>query len=132
MPADVMIQCEGLTKRFGHFTAVDHVSFQITKGSIFGFLGPNGSGKSTVIRLLCGLLQPSDGQARIAGLDVASDLDRIKALIGYMSQKFSLYDELTAHENLRFYGRLYGLRGAALNKRLDELVALTHLEPYLD
>jgi ABC-type multidrug transport system ATPase subunit len=131
MPGNVMIECEGLTKRFGHFTAVDHVSFQIEKGSIFGFLGPNGSGKSTVIRLLCGLLQPSDGQARIGGLDVARELDQIKTLIGYMSQKFSLYDELTAHENLNFYGRLYSLRGAALKQRYDQLVTLTHLEPYL-
>ena len=128
MTGEVMIECEGLTKRFGHFTAVDHVSFKVTKGSIFGFLGPNGSGKSTVIRLLCGLLQPSDGQARIAGLDVARELERIKVLIGYMSQKFSL----TAHENLRFYGRLYGLRGAALKQRYDQLVTLTHLEPYLE
>jgi len=126
-----MIECERLTKRFGTFTAVDHVSFKIGKGSIFGFLGPNGSGKSTVIRLLCGLLQPSDGQARIAGLDVVRELDQIKSLIGYMSQKFSLYDELTAHENLTFYARLYGLRGAALKQRYDQLVGLTHLEPYL-
>src|SRR5512137_2470789 len=126
-----MIECEGLTKRFGHFTAVDHVSFKIEKGSIFGFLGPNGSGKSTVIRLLCGLLQPSDGRARIAGLDVARQLEEIKSLIGYMSQKFSLYDELSAHENLNFYGRLYGLRGTALRQRYDQLVSLTHLEPYL-
>ncbi|MCX6928423.1 MAG: ABC transporter ATP-binding protein [Verrucomicrobia bacterium] len=132
MTGDHMIECEGLTKRFGHFTAVDHVSFQVAKGSIFGFLGPNGSGKSTVIRLLCGLLQPSDGRARIAGLDVARELEQIKSLIGYMSQKFSLYDELTAHENLSFYGRLYGLRGAALKQRYDQLIALTHLEPYLD
>ena len=85
-----------------------------------------------MIRLLCGLLQPSDGQARIAGLDVARELEQIKSLIGYMSQKFSLYDELTTHENLRFYGRLYGLRGAALKQRYDQLVALTHLEPYLE
>ena len=79
-----MIECDGLTKRFGHFTAVDHVTFRVERGSIFGFLGPNGSGKSTVIRLLCGLLQPSDGQARVGGLDVARDLDQIKTLIGYM------------------------------------------------
>jgi ABC-type multidrug transport system ATPase subunit len=131
MPAETMIQCEGLTKRFGHFTAVDHVSFSVAKGSIFGFLGPNGSGKSTVIRMLCGLLEPSDGQGRIAGFDVARETDRIKSLIGYMSQKFSLYDELTVHENLTFYSRLYGLRGAALAKRREELIALTHLEPYL-
>ena len=132
MASTEMITCENLTKRFGHFTAVDHVSFSIGKGSIFGFLGPNGSGKSTVIRMLCGLLQPSEGSARIAGIDVTRQSDEIKSLIGYMSQKFSLYDELTAHENLNFYGRLYGLRGAVLKKRYDELVALTHLEPYLN
>jgi ABC-type multidrug transport system ATPase subunit len=131
MAAEVMIECEGLTRRFGHFTAVDHVSFKIAKGSIFGFLGPNGSGKSTVIRMLCGLLEPSDGKGRIAGFDVARQTDHIKSLIGYMSQKFSLYDELTAYENLQFYGRLYGLSGAALAKRRDELTALTHIEPYL-
>ena len=132
MPAEAMIECEGLTKRFGHFTAVDHVSFKINKGSIFGFLGPNGSGKSTVIRMLCGLLEPSDGRARIAGFDVAAQTEEIKGIIGYMSQKFSLYDELTAYENLQFYGRLYGLRGADLTERRDELVALAHLEPYLN
>src|SRR5690349_23932247 len=132
MPAETMIECEGLTRRFGHFTAVDHVSFKIAKGSIFGFLGPNGSGKSTVIRMLCGLLEPSDGSARIAGFDVAEQTDEIKNLIGYMSQKFSLYDELTVYENLMFYGRLYGLRRAELTKRRDELVALTHIEPYLE
>src|SRR3954470_13986290 len=132
MPPETMIECEGLTKRFGHFTAVDHVSLKVAKGSIFGFLGPNGSGKSTVIRMLCGLLEPTEGAARIGGFDVAKQNDEIKNLIGYMSQKFSLYDELTAHENLKFYGRLYGLSGEALAKRHDELIALTHLEPYLN
>src|SRR5437667_7293256 len=131
MPAETMIECDKLTKRFGQVTAVDHVSFKVEKSSIFGFLGPNGSGKSTVIRMLCGLLEPSDGTGRITGLDVVRELDQIKSLIGYMSQKFSLYDELTVHENLMFYGRLYGLRGPALGKRRDELVALTHIEPYL-
>ncbi len=128
---DAMIECENLTKRFGHFTAVDGVSFSVAKGSIFGFLGPNGSGKSTVIRMLCGLLEPSEGRATIAGYDVARQTEHIKSLIGYMSQKFSLYDELTAHENITFYSRLYGLRGAALAQRRDELITLTHLEPYL-
>jgi len=127
-----MIECEGLTKRFGNFTAVEHVSFKVAKGSIFGFLGPNGSGKSTVIRMLCGLLDPTEGRATIAGLDVARQTDQIKNLIGYMSQKFSLYDELTVYENLMFYGRLYGLRSAGLVKRRDELVALTHIEPYME
>ena len=132
MPAESMIDCEHLTKRFGHFTAVDDVSFKVSKGSIFGFLGPNGSGKSTVMRMLCGLLEPSGGRATIAGFDVARQTDEIKSLIGYMSQKFSLYDELTVHENLVFYCRLYGLSGANLARRREELIALTHLEPYLD
>ena len=126
-----MIQADGLTKRFGAFTAVDHVSFKVAKGSIFGFLGPNGSGKSTVIRMLCGLLEPSDGRALIGGRDVATESDAIKSMIGYMSQKFSLYDELTVNENLIFSGKLYGLNGSALKKRRDELIAITHLEPYL-
>jgi len=127
-----MIECEGLTKRFGTFTAVDHVSFKVGKGSIFGFLGPNGSGKSTVIRMLCGILEPSAGTARIDGHDVARDTESIKDIIGYMSQKFSLYDELTVDENLIFSGKLYGLRGRDLTKRRDELIAITHLEPYIN
>ena len=126
-----MIECDGLTKRFGTFTAVDHVSFTVGKGSIFGFLGPNGSGKSTVIRMLCGILEPSEGSATIGGHDVVRDTDSIKDMIGYMSQKFSLYDELTVDENLIFSGKLYGLNGHALNQRRDELIATTHLEPYL-
>jgi len=128
---EVMIECEGLTKRFGTFTAVDHVSFGVGKGSIFGFLGPNGSGKSTVIRMLCGILEPTDGNARIGGHDVVKDPDPIKDMIGYMSQKFSLYDELTVDENLIFSGKLYGLSGRPLTQRRDELIAITHLEPYI-
>src|SRR4051812_43136335 len=131
MPAEIMIECENLTRRFGHFTAVDHVTPRIERGTTFGFLGRNGSGKSTVIRMLCGLLEPTEGSARIAGFDAAKQTEEIKTLIGYMSQKFSLYDELTVFENLQFYGRLYGLTGAALTQRRDELVALTHIEPYL-
>ena len=132
MSADAMIECEALTKRFGNFTAVHHVSFTVGKGSIFGFLGPNGSGKSTVIRMLCGILEPSEGTARIDGHDVVRDTESIKDLIGYMSQKFSLYDELTVNENLIFAGKLYGLNGRALEKRRDEMIAITHLEPYID
>ena len=127
-----MIECEGLTKRFGNFTAVDHVSFSVERGSIFGFLGPNGSGKSTVIRMLCGILEATEGSAKIGGRDVAGESDAIKEMIGYMSQKFSLYDELTVHENLTFSGKLYALGGRDLKQRRDELIALTHLEPYLD
>src|SRR3954463_14567294 len=129
---DAMIEIEGLTKRFGAFTAVDHVTFSVGKGSIFGFLGPNGSGKSTVIRMLCGILEPTEGTARIGGHDVVKDTESIKGMIGYMSQKFSLYDELTANENLIFSGKLYGLSGRALSQRRDELVAIPHLQPYLD
>lgn len=127
-----MIECEGLTKRFGNFTAVDHVTFTVGKGSIFGFLGPNGSGKSTVIRMLCGILEPSEGTARIDGHDVVHDTDSIKSIIGYMSQKFSLYDELTVNENLIFAGKLYGLSGRELEKRRDEMIGITHLDPYLN
>ena len=129
---EAMIECDGLTKRFGTFTAVDHVSFNVGKGSIFGFLGPNGSGKSTVIRMLCGILEPSEGTARIDGHDVARDTESIKEIIGYMSQKFSLYDELTVDENLIFSGKLYGLHGRDLAKRRDALIAITHLEPYIN
>jgi ABC-type multidrug transport system ATPase subunit len=131
MASESMIECQNLTKRFGSFTAVDRVSLSVAKGSIFGFLGPNGSGKSTVIRMLCGILEPTDGSARVAGVDVVEEADRLKGAVGYMSQKFSLYDELTTMENLTFYSRLYGLKGPALKQRIGELVALTHLEPYL-
>jgi ABC-type multidrug transport system ATPase subunit len=127
-----MIECEGLTKRFGNFTAVDHVTLSVAKGSIFGFLGPNGSGKSTVIRMLCGILEPSEGTARIGGYDVVRETESIKDMIGYMSQKFSLYDELTVDENLIFAGKLYGLHGRDLTQRRDEMVAITHLDPYIN
>src|SRR6266567_7271056 len=127
-----MIEVDRLTKRFGAFTAVDHVSFSVAKGSIFGFLGPNGSGKSTVIRMLCGILEPSDGTARIGGHDIIRKGEEIKEMIGYMSQKFSLYDELTVNENLIFAGKLYGLNGRDLEKRRDEMIAITHLEPYIN
>ncbi len=130
--SDAMIECEGLTKRFGTFAAVDHVSFSVGKGSIFGFLGPNGSGKSTVIRMLCGILEPTEGTARVGGHDIIREGEEIKDMIGYMSQKFSLYDELTTNENLTFSGKLYGLNGRALTQRRDELIALTHLEPYVN
>src|SRR6058998_1659483 len=126
-----MIEVDRLTKRFGAFTAVDRVSFAVAKGSIFGFLGPNGSGKSTVIRMLCGILEATEGSATVAGVDVVNAAEQLKGKVGYMSQKFSLYDELTVTENLTFYGRLYGLNGHELRQRRDELVALTHLEPYL-
>jgi len=129
---EMMIEVDGLTKRFGTFTAVDHVSFNVGKGSIFGFLGPNGSGKSTVIRMLCGIFEPTGGSARIGGHDVVHDLEPIKEMIGYMSQQFSLYDELTVNENLIFSGKLYGLHGRQLNQRRDEMIETTHLAPYIN
>src|SRR5256884_4865770 len=128
---EAMIEVDRLTKRFGTFTAVDHISFSLGKGSIFGFLGPNGSGKTTVIRMLCGILEPTQGTAGIGGHDIVRDLEPIKEMIGYMSQKFSLYDELTVNENLIFAGKLYGLSGRELNQRRDEMIATTHLEPYI-
>jgi len=106
-----------LTKRFGAFTAVDEVSLAVEEGEIFGFLGSNGAGKSTAIRMLCGLLAPTSGEARVLGLDVGREPERVKARIGYMSQRFSLYDDLTVRQNLRFFGGVYGLRGEALARR---------------
>ena len=102
------IRTENLTRRFGSFTAVDGVNLEIEEGDIFGFLGPNGSGKSTVIRMLCGLLLPTEGSAEVLGNDVVRDSEAVKTSIGYMSQQFSLYPDLTVMENLTFYARIYG------------------------
>ena len=103
------IEVESLTKRFGDFAAVDGVSFEVAAGQIFGILGPNGSGKTTTIRMLCGLLAPTEGTASVGGIDIAREPERVKAIIGYMSQAFGLYRDLTVEENLRFYGGVYGL-----------------------
>jgi ABC-2 type transport system ATP-binding protein len=107
---------------------VDHVSFSVTKGSIFGFLGPNGSGKSTVIRMLCGLLEPSDGRAIVAGFDAARQTEEIKHFIGYMSQKFSLYDDLKVEENIEFFGGVYGVSPDKLAERRDYVLKMADLE----
>ncbi len=108
MPPDsYAVEAESLVKAFGDFVAVDHISFQVKTGQVFGFLGPNGSGKSTTIRMLCGILMPSSGKATVSGYDVTREPERIKEKIGYMSQKFSLYDDLRVRENIRFYGGLY-------------------------
>ena len=125
------ISARGLTRRFGSFTAVDDVSFDIARGAIFGFLGPNGSGKSTVIRMLCGLLRPSEGTATLDSIDVTRHPEKVKRRIGYMSQKFSLYEDLTVDENLLFFGRIYGLRGQTLRTRRDELIELVGLHPFI-
>jgi ABC-2 type transport system ATP-binding protein len=116
-----------LVKRFGSFTAVDHVSFETRPGEVFGFLGPNGSGKSTTIRILCGLLHPTSGSASVAGLDVVRDSEQIRRNIGYMSQKFSLYNDLTVLENLRFYGGLYDVVGAELDERIQWALTMAGL-----
>ncbi len=128
--AEPLVQVRNLTRRFGTFTAVDEVSFELPRGQVFGFLGPNGSGKSTTIRILTGLLTPSGGSVTgFGGLDVTRDTERWKRRIGYMSQKFSLYGDLTVHENLQFFGRVYGLRGTALAERIASLVERLGLGP---
>src|SRR5512147_190954 len=113
------IEVKDLTKKFGKFTAVDKVSFNVKKGEVFGFLGPNGAGKSTTIRMLCGILQPSSGRARVGGLDIVTQTDAVKSRIGYMSQKFSLYEDLTVEENLTFFAGIYGVRGAQRTARIE-------------
>jgi ABC-2 type transport system ATP-binding protein len=121
------IEVQGLTKRFGDFTAVDHVSFAVRRGEIFGFLGANGAGKSTTIRMLCGLLQPTSGTALVGGFDINRQTEQLKLNIGYMSQRFSLYDDLTVEQNIRFYGGIYGLRGARLEERKDWVLKMADL-----
>jgi len=118
------IACQGLTKRFGSLTAVDDVSFSVERGAIFGFLGPNGSGKSTVIRILCGLIAPTAGEAYLDGVNVVARPDEVKPRIGYMSQQFSLYRDLTVEENLDFYGSIYGLDRERLAERKDTVMSI--------
>ena len=130
--AEPVIDIDGGTIRFGSFTAVDKVSLEIRRGEVFGLLGPNGSGKTTLIRGLCGLLPLAEGSARVLGHDVATEAERVRARIGYMSQKFALYPDLTAAENLSFYAGIYGLTGKRARERTDSLVGLTGLGPYLD
>jgi len=122
------VQAENLTKRFGEFTAVAGVSFTVERGTIFGFLGPNGAGKTTTIRMLLGLLKPTAGHATVLGFDVVKQSNEIKRHIGYMSQRFSLYDDLTVEENLNFYGRTYGVRGRSLRERKQFVLQMADLE----
>lgn len=122
------VEIENLTRKFGDFTAVNQISLQIKQGNIYGFLGPNGSGKSTTIRMLCGILEPTSGTGKVMGLDIKRDSEAIKARIGYMSQKFSLYDDLSVIENLRFYAGLYGLSGDDKRSRIIEMIQMAGLQ----
>jgi ABC-2 type transport system ATP-binding protein len=128
MTTEKIIEAEELSKRFGAFTAVDHISFHVNKGEIFGFLGANGAGKTTAMRMLCGLSLPSSGKASVAGYDVYKQNESIKKSIGYMSQKFSLYDDLTVKENMRFYGGIYGKSNAFIKTKTASILEQLHLE----
>lgn len=123
-----MITANGLTRRFGSFTAVDHISFTVSKGEIFGFLGANGAGKTTAMRMLCGLLTPSSGEATVAGFNIATQSEKIKRTIGYMSQKFTLYEDLTVTENMRFFGGIYGMDRAAIREKSARILHELALE----
>ncbi len=121
------VETRALVKRFGDFVAVDHVSLEVGRGEIFGFLGPNGAGKSTTIRILCGLLEPTDGTGKVAGFDVRTQSEQIKRNIGYMSQKFSLYDDLTVEENIDFFAGIYGVAGERRQERKEFVLRMAGL-----
>ncbi len=129
---ETVIATDKLTKRFGNFTAVDAITFEVAQGEIFGFLGANGAGKTTAMRMLCGLLHPTSGQAEVAGFDVFRQREKIKQNIGYMSQKFSLYEDLTIRENIRLYGGIYGLKNGELQSKSNALIHRLGLESEAD
>jgi ABC-2 type transport system ATP-binding protein len=128
----LVVETHGLTRRFGSLVAVDGVDLEIRRGEIFGFLGPNGSGKSTLLRMLLGLLRPSEGSARVLGLEVPRDIELLRAEIGYMTQRFSLYDDLTVFENLDFAAQIFGLAGRRRRERVDAALAESGLSTYRD
>ncbi len=129
---DIMVECSDLTKRFGDFTATDRISFQVQRGEILGLLGPNGAGKSTTFKMLCGLLKPTAGRAEVVGLDLRHSSTEAKLQLGYMAQKFSLYGLITVRQNLEFFSGVYGLRGDARRRRIDEMIDIFHLQPFLE
>lgn len=122
MTDEYVIKAENLTKKFGNFTAVDHITFSVRKGEIFGFLGANGAGKTTAMRMLCGLSHPSDGKGIVAGYDILHESEKVKQNIGYMSQKFSLYEDLKVWENLRLYGGIYGMKDKEIADKTDAVL----------
>lgn len=124
---NITVSVEGLTRRFGDFTAVDKINFEVGRGEIFGLLGPNGAGKSTTIKMLCGLLSPSAGSGHVSGYDIVKEQASIKSVIGYMSQKFSLYDDLTVMDNLEFFGSIYGLAGNKLQERINLVLDMAEI-----
>ncbi len=125
---DRAIIVESLTKKFGSYVAVNNVTFSVRRGEVFGFLGPNGAGKSTTIRMLCGLLEPTEGTAYVGGVDVAKQPDEVKQQIGYMSQRFSLYEDLTVEQNIDFYGGIYGLEGEKLQEQKQWVIEMAGLK----
>ena len=131
MTETLSVEVLDLTKQFGRFVAVDHISFKVYDGEIFGFLGANGAGKTTTIKMLCGLMLPSSGQGWVEGLDIYSQTEAIKQSLGYMSQKFSLYDDLTVQENLSFYGGVYGMAPRQLVQACERTIVRMGLQPYL-
>lgn len=122
MSENLSIEVKNLTKKFGSFTAVDSISFEVKKGEIFGFLGANGAGKTTAIKMLCGILKATSGEATVAGFDIFKQTEKLKKYIGYMSQKFSLYEDLSIIENLRFYGGIYGLSSKIIKERSQDII----------
>jgi ABC-2 type transport system ATP-binding protein len=125
-----IIQAENLTRRFGDLIAVDHLNLEVAEGEIFGLVGPDGAGKSTTMRLLCGLMDPTEGRAIVTGRDVARDLDAVKDQIGYMAQRFGLYNDLTVDENMRFYSELFGIGGRERDELTARLLRMTRMEPF--
>ena len=132
MEQEKVMEIRNLTKRFGKFTAVDNICFDVYKGEIFGFLGANGAGKTTAMKILCGISSPSSGDGTVAGCNILRDQEKIKAKIGYMSQKFSLYQDLTVYENIRLFGGIYGLSIKKINKKSKEMLCRLEMEDVAD